>query len=111
MNITMIARNRAEAANSANRDDAALWRWFCLMYEDRRLRWCASGSGWLVSVDHRHLATEFDFDAAIRSAEIVFKRMNSGLRNNTCVGHRTGCRRFNPVATSERTGSGRTDLR
>lgn len=78
MNITMIARNRAEAANSANRDDAALWRWFCLMYEDRRLRWCASGSGWLVSVDHRHLATEFDFDAAIRSARDRFQTNELG---------------------------------
>ncbi len=68
---------RLEAANLANRDDADLWRWFCRMYEENRLRWCASGYGWLVSVDHRHLATEVDFDAAIRNAR---QRFESGRR-------------------------------
>ncbi|SEJ85191.1 hypothetical protein SAMN05192539_1020116 [Paraburkholderia diazotrophica] len=64
---------RAAAARCADREDAGLWRWFCLMYEDRRLRWCPSARGWLVTVDHRHLATENDFDAAIRRAREVFE--------------------------------------
>jgi hypothetical protein len=59
---------RTEAARQANRDDAQLWRWFCVAYQDGRIRWCRSSQGWLVSVDHKHLATEPDFDAAIRVA-------------------------------------------
>lgn len=73
MNGMAVKQMRAEAASVANRDDANLWRWFCLMYEDGRLRWCASGSGWLISVDHKHLATETDFDTAIRSAQHRFE--------------------------------------
>lgn len=64
---------RGEAASIANRDDAELWRWFCLMFEERRIRWCESGRGWLVSVDHKHLATEPDFDAAVRNAHNRYK--------------------------------------
>ncbi|MDR5815439.1 hypothetical protein QCE62_17790 [Caballeronia sp. LZ033] len=59
---------RTEAARRANRDDAELWRWFCLACQEGRIRWCRSSEGWLVSVNHRHLATEPDFDAAIRQA-------------------------------------------
>lgn len=59
---------RSEAAKLADRDDATLWRWFSELYEDGRIRWCRSAQGWLVSVDHRHLATEAEFDAAIRIA-------------------------------------------
>jgi hypothetical protein len=59
---------RSEAAKLADKEDATLWRWFSEMYEDGRIRWCRSAQGWLVSVDHRHLATEADFDAAIRIA-------------------------------------------
>jgi len=68
---------RTAAARLANRDDADLWRWFCMMYEEGRLRWCAAGHGWLVSVDHRHLATEPDFDAAMR---IAYRRFRSGCQ-------------------------------
>ncbi|BFG80117.1 hypothetical protein PTKU46_81510 [Paraburkholderia terrae] len=59
---------RSEAAKLADKEDATLWRWFSELYEDGRIRWCRSAQGWLVSVDHRHLATEADFDAAIRVA-------------------------------------------
>lgn len=69
--------DRFEAARLANRSDAELWRWFCLMYEEGRIRWCKSGHGWLVSVDHKHLATESQFDAAIRNAR---QRFESGCR-------------------------------
>ncbi|TCW78761.1 hypothetical protein C5O80_31205 [Burkholderia sp. SRS-46] len=68
MSTIHIDRIRSEAAKIANEEDAELWRWFCGLYEDRRIRWCHSGRGWLVTVDHRHVATEFDFDAAMRSA-------------------------------------------
>ncbi|MDN8007067.1 hypothetical protein QZN06_00600 [Burkholderia multivorans] len=71
---------RTAAARLANRDDADLWRWFCMMYEEGRLRWCAAGHGWLVSIDHRHLATEPDFDTAMRAAH---RRFRSGCRGIT----------------------------
>ncbi|WP_082862321.1 hypothetical protein [Caballeronia hypogeia] len=63
-----ITRNdvRSEAAALADQEDARLWRWFSELYDEGRIRWCRSSQGWLVSVDHRHLATESDFDTAIR---------------------------------------------
>ena len=57
---------RSEAAKRADNEDATLWRWFSGLYDEGRIRWCRSAQGWLVSVDHRHLATEPDFDSAIR---------------------------------------------
>lgn len=57
---------RRQAATRADKEDASLWRWFSNFYDEGRIRWCRSAQGWLVSVDHRHLATEQDFDAAIR---------------------------------------------
>ncbi|TFE41991.1 hypothetical protein E2553_35820 [Paraburkholderia dipogonis] len=63
---------RSRAANLANEDDACLWRWFCVLYEEGRIRWCRSAHGWLVSVDHKHLATEPEFDTAIRTARARF---------------------------------------
>lgn len=82
MHSAMAKEIREEAACTANRDDAELWRWFCLMYEEGRVRWCASASGWLVSVDHRHLATEPDFDAAMRTAR---QRFESGRSRKSKV--------------------------
>ena len=60
---------RRAAAASANQEDAAIWRWFSVLFEDRRIRWCLSGTQWLVSVDNKHVATAESFDAAIRSAK------------------------------------------
>ncbi|SAL69661.1 hypothetical protein AWB74_04019 [Caballeronia arvi] len=57
---------RSDAAKLADKEDATLWRWFSGLYDEGRIRWCRSAQGWLVSVDHKHLATEPDFDAAIR---------------------------------------------
>ncbi|SAK91684.1 hypothetical protein AWB75_06458 [Caballeronia catudaia] len=68
---------RTQAANRANQEDADLWRWFCLAYQEGRIRWCKSSQGWLVSVDHKHLATEQDFDVAIRQAR---SRLMAGKR-------------------------------
>ena len=57
---------RENATKASNEEYAALWRWFCEFFEEGRVRWCRSAEGWLVSVDHKHLATEPDFDTAIR---------------------------------------------
>jgi hypothetical protein len=65
---TDLSQVRTAAANTANAYDAAIWRWFSTVYEEGRLRWCRSEAGWLVSVDHKHLATERDFYDAIRIA-------------------------------------------
>ncbi len=48
-----------------------------MLYDDSRIRWCKSAHGWLVSVDHKHLSTEPDFDMAIRVAR---DRFFSGVR-------------------------------
>lgn len=60
---------RRGAAASANAEDASIWRWFSELLEERRIRWCLADMGWLVTVDHRHVATERSFDAAIRAAK------------------------------------------
>jgi hypothetical protein len=70
LNPIDISRLRGIAA--ANEDDATLWRWFSLMFEDSRIRWCFARDRWLVSVDHRHVATEASFDEAIRAARDRF---------------------------------------
>jgi hypothetical protein len=61
--------DRAVGAADANAQDADLWRWFTLLVQDRRLRWCQAQDRWFVSVDNRHVATESSFDQAIRSAK------------------------------------------
>ena len=60
---------RQSAANAANAEDADIWRWFAGLVEERRIRWCFADGRWLVSVDHRHVATDENFDDAIRSAK------------------------------------------
>ena len=59
---------RQSAALAANAEDADIWRWFAALVEDRRIRWCLADGSWLVSVDHRHVATDENFDQAIRVA-------------------------------------------
>lgn len=68
---------RERAANAANAEDAELWRWFSCLVEERRLRWCCSERGWLVSVDNRHVATATSFDDAMREA---MDRANTRLK-------------------------------
>jgi hypothetical protein len=77
MSATTFDFERLVAAKTANEDDASLWRWFSMLYDDGRIRWCKSAHGWLVSVDHKHLSTEPDFDMAIRVAR---DRFFSGAR-------------------------------
>lgn len=78
MSNLILESERSLAANRANQDDASLWRWFCMLYDEGRIRWCRSAQGWLVSVDHKHLSTEADFDTAIRMARTRF--MSGGRR-------------------------------
>jgi hypothetical protein len=77
MNRMQQVRN--EAAVAANAEDAAIWRWLSVLLEERRIRWCCSDSGWLVSVDHRHVATEDSFDRAIRTAKDTAEQRGLGL--------------------------------
>ncbi|WP_227247546.1 hypothetical protein [Paraburkholderia caribensis] len=67
MNQIDIVRLRGLA--NANEEDAALWRWFSLLLQDSRIRWRLTNDTWLVSVDHRHVATEATFDEAVRAAK------------------------------------------
>ena len=67
-NLNDMGRARAAAALAANAEDASIWRWFALLLEERRIRWCCSEDRWLVSVDNRHVATGSSFDKAIRTA-------------------------------------------
>jgi hypothetical protein len=67
-NSSEMGNARALAASLANAEDASVWRWFALLLEERRIRWCCSGDRWLVSVDNRHVATDDSFDNAIRIA-------------------------------------------
>jgi hypothetical protein len=60
---------RLQGLATANAEDATLWRWFSLMLQDSRIRWCLAHGRWLVSVDHRHVATEATFDEAMRAAK------------------------------------------
>lgn len=64
-----MRQTRINAARAANDEDAAVWRWFSSLLEERRIRWCVSGESWFVSVDNRHVATEYSFDSAIRAAK------------------------------------------
>ncbi|WP_250462488.1 hypothetical protein [Caballeronia sp. GAFFF2] len=68
---------RAMAAAGANAEDAELWRWFSLLMQDRRVRWCQADDRWFVSVDNRHVATELSFDAAIRRAKEHVRQQGS----------------------------------
>jgi hypothetical protein len=65
---------RRSAANAANAEDADIWRWFANLVEERRIRWCLANGSWLVSVDHRHVATDENFDEAIRGAKLRTQR-------------------------------------
>ncbi|SAL86022.1 hypothetical protein AWB74_07534 [Caballeronia arvi] len=66
--IQKLREARALAAAGANYEDASVWRWFSAMFEAGKIRWCLSHDGWLVSVNHRHVATSPSFDEAIRTA-------------------------------------------
>ncbi|SAL71667.1 hypothetical protein AWB69_08670 [Caballeronia udeis] len=86
MSTTHHEQLRLQAARRANEEDASLWRWFCGLYEEGRIRWRKAAEGWLVSVDHKHLATEMEFDAAIRVArQRYFSGGRQSLSNSSRV--------------------------
>jgi hypothetical protein len=70
--VPQLQTTRLEGQACANAEDASLWRWFAMLMEDPRIRWRNANDVWLVSVDHRHLSTERDFDGAIRAAMTVW---------------------------------------
>jgi hypothetical protein len=74
-----MQRIRIEAAAVANADDAALWRWFSALLEERRIRWRYCFGNWIVNVDRTQVATESSFDLAIRAARETAERRGLGL--------------------------------
>ncbi|TXC79696.1 hypothetical protein FRZ40_35695 [Paraburkholderia azotifigens] len=72
--MDMSTQIRQNAANAVNAEDADIWRWFAGLVEERRIRWCLADGRWLVSVDHRHVATDENFDHAIRAARLNSRR-------------------------------------
>lgn len=70
---------RIEAAAQANAADAALWRWFAVMLEERRIKWRYCFNNWIVNVDRRCVASEDSFDRAIRVAKDNAERRGLGL--------------------------------
>ncbi|MDI9675690.1 hypothetical protein [Burkholderia cenocepacia] len=95
---------RLQAAVLANRQDAEVWRWFCRMYEEGRLMWRVSGIHWFVSVDQKHLATDSDFDGAIRSA----RQRHEAIRRKS---RRMGGKPTTPPERLISIGMGRIKLR
>jgi hypothetical protein len=69
IDVHSLQQARALAAACANAEDASVWRWFSALLESRNIRWCLSHDGWLVTVNHRHVATAASFDEAIRTAK------------------------------------------
>lgn len=70
---------RDEAALVANAEDAALWRWFSYLLEERRIRWRFHFGRWLVSVDRVQLGNECTFDCAVRQAKVAAQERGLGL--------------------------------
>ncbi|WP_181885306.1 hypothetical protein [Trinickia dinghuensis] len=64
-----MQRVRLAAAAEANAEDAAVWRWFSVFLEERRIRWRYMFGSWVVHVDRTHVATELTFYDAIRAAK------------------------------------------
>ena len=74
-----MQRVRVDAAAMANADDAALWRWFSALLEERRIRWRYCFDNWIVNVDRTQVATESSFDRAIRAARETAESQGLGL--------------------------------
>ena len=94
-NLDDMSYIRAAAASAANADDASIWRWFALLVEERRIRWCLRDDHWLVSIDNRHVATENSFDRAIRIAREAISKSEQCCREDQGdeMGAGTGARR------------------
>ncbi|BEU27748.1 hypothetical protein [Paraburkholderia terrae] len=80
---------RLQGLAVANAEDATLWRWFSLMLQDARIRWRHAHGNWLVSIDHRHVATEATFDEAMRAAKARFDTPDNRRRIADSSMHRS----------------------
>lgn len=67
--MNAMQRTRLDAAAAANAQDAALWRWFSALLEERRIRWRYTFDSWVINVDRARVASESTFDGAIRAAK------------------------------------------
>jgi hypothetical protein len=67
--MNTLQQVRLHAAAAANAEDAAIWRWFSVLLEERRIRWRYAFANWVVNVDRVRVATEPTFDDAIRAAK------------------------------------------
>lgn len=76
--MNAMEQARLNAAAAANAEDAAIWRWFSVLLEERRIRWRYVFDCWVVSVDRMQIATEETFDEAIRAAKIESERRGIG---------------------------------
>ncbi|WP_233838508.1 hypothetical protein [Paraburkholderia sp. ZP32-5] len=74
-----MQRTRMDAAAAANAEDAAVWRWFAALLEERRVRWRYAFDSWTINVDRVHVATGHNFDDAIRAAKEAATRRGLGL--------------------------------
>lgn len=73
-----MERVRFDAAVAANAEDASIWRWFSVLLEERRIRWRYMFDNWVVNVDRAHVATEQNFDDAIRAAKLAAEQLGLG---------------------------------
>ncbi|TDN70057.1 hypothetical protein B0G77_3505 [Paraburkholderia sp. BL10I2N1] len=70
---------RLDAAAAVNAEDASIWRWFCVLLEERRVRWRYAFDQWVVSVDRVRVAAESNFHDAIRAAKRAAENRGLGL--------------------------------
>lgn len=85
--MNVMQQVRLDAAAAANAEDAAIWRWFSALLEERRIRWRYAFNNWVVNVDRVRVATEPTFDDAVRAA-----KEEAELRGVGQPGERTGRR-------------------
>lgn len=74
-----MQQTRLDAAAAANAEDASIWRWFCALLEERRVRWRYAFGQWVVSVDRVRVAAESNFHDAIRAAKRAAENRGLGL--------------------------------
>ncbi|CAB3804682.1 hypothetical protein [Paraburkholderia fynbosensis] len=63
---TALDFERLKACVRANSDDAAVWRWYSDMMEDRRIECLCVNGNWAVKLDGREIAADRSFDRAAR---------------------------------------------
>lgn len=97
-NMGAMKRVRFDAAVAANAEDASIWRWFSALLEERRIRWRYMFDNWVVNVDRAHVATEKNFDDAIRAAKVAAEQLGLGAAD----AHLSGGRWHRPTEMESR---------